>query len=455
MALNARPILSRISAFDAEFGETEAPVFKFSWSEGAVKKNRLRIIDYNNKEEVYNCIITTNSRTHKLHRESMIENRLINGYKYEAYITVFTSDDIESDPSEAVIFYCIETPIFNFTNFSEFSGDGENQYAIVRNSSLDCVVKYTSNEREQECLSSYYYELWDFNEKSLLYKSNVKYSTKYNDTLRFTVGGVKETGTNDLGKLKFDEGYTIRCVGETQNGFVINDSQRFIVQLPISGEGALIKVENIGDGRVLIKSNYKIMNVQYSEKDKNPEYITDEEEKSYAIDLTKGDYVEFIDGFIMQKPYEIIFKGIFQTGKLLTLRNIKNKVEGTNDYVYDYGYISLKKISYTTIPFYYFSFCIEKDGVNYEIRTKYFRYTEDIIPVQIPAQIDLSYYNGVYNIKANIFYEYNYGYADDNNGNVALEPIGNYGILDNEGNIELINTTIIVSDDNNSNTMLR
>ena len=443
MALNARPVLSYISAFDADFGESEAPVFKFSWSEGAVKKNRLRIIDYNNKEEVYNCIFVTNSRTHKLHKESIIENKLINGYKYEAYITVFTSDDIESDPSEAVIFYCIETPVFNFTNFTEFSGDGENKYAVVGSSSLDCVVKYTSNETEQECLSSYYYELWDFNEKSLLYKSNIKYSTQWNDTLRFTIGGVKETETNELGELQLNEGYTIRCVGETQHGLIINTSQRFIVKLPNSGEGALIKVKNMGDGRVLISSNYKIMNVQYSNHDKNPEYILDEEGQSYAIDLTKGDYVEFIDGFIMNQPYELIIQGEFLPGKLVTLNGKQQKIiDGEKVLINIYGYVHLKKIEYTTVPFYCFAFCIENDGLKYEIRTDYFRYHTDIIP----AKLDLSYQNGLYNIKAIIDYEAQYSFSDDDNGNVGITPLTEYSVSDDDnGNVILTTNDIIFS----------
>lgn len=450
MALNARPVLSYISAFDADFGESEAPIFKFSWSEGAVKKNRLRIVDYINKEEVYNCILTTMSRTHKLHRESIIENRLKNGYKYEAYITVFTSDGVESEPSEAVIFYCIETPIFNFTNFTEFSGDGENQYAIVRSSSLDCVVKYTSEE--QECLSSFYYELLDFNGKTTLYKSNIKYSTKWNDTLRFTVGGVKQTGTNDLGELKFDEGYIIRCVGETQHGLIISTSQQFIVKLPVSGEGALIKVENIGDGRVLISSNYKIMNVQYSNQDKKPEYILDDEGNPYAIDLTNGDYVEFIEGFNMQKPYELIIQGEFKPEKLVTLKGKERiVVNGEEIFVDVFGCLYLKKITYTTAPFYCFAFCIERENIKYEIRTDYFRYYEDLVP----AQIDLSYYNGLYNIKSNILYKTQYSFSDDGNGNVAIMPLVEYGVSDDDiGNVTFITNGIIINDDAMGNLIL-
>lgn len=429
MALNVRPILSYISAFDAEFGESdkgkeklEAPIFRFSWSEGVVRKNRVRIVDYDDKTEVYNCVITTMSRTHQLHKllngkESIDQDtpyRLENGHKYMAYLSVFTTDNVESEPSEPVIFYCVTTPIFEFTNFSEFSGDGANTIAIVQSSSLDCVVKYTSDTKEQECLSSYYYELIDFNGKTL-FKSKIKYSSEWNDTLRFTIGGVNETSQDNLGNINYDERYIIRCVGETQHGLVVNTEQKFIVKLPVSGVGSLIKVKNIGDGRVSISSNYKIMNVQCSNE--NPKYILDEKGNPYAIDLTQGDYVEFIDGFVMQKPYEFIMKGEFLPGQLVTLRGVGDKIEGTDEYTYNYGYVFLKKIEYTVQPFYYFSFCIEQDGIVYEIRTHYFENQTDLVS----AEVDLSYQDGLYNIKAKINYDSTYVVTNDSSENVIFK----------------------------------
>ena len=55
MSLNAKPTLSSILAFDAEFGTTgkeniEAPVLKFSWRDGLARKNRVVIRDYNSNE---------------------------------------------------------------------------------------------------------------------------------------------------------------------------------------------------------------------------------------------------------------------------------------------------------------------------------------------------------------------------------------------------------------------
>ena len=461
MALNVRPILSYIPAFDAEFGESDknkghlkAPIFSFSWTEGVVRKNRLRILDYNTKEEVYNCKIATMSRTHQLHKvlnenESIEQSTLYNlknGHKYMAYLSVFTVDDIESEPSEAVIFHCIKMPEFRFTNFTNFTGDGENAIAIVESSSLHCVVDYTQDINEKENLSSYYYELKDYNGKTI-YKSATKYVSSWDTTLRFSIGGVDENVTTS-GEIKYDEAYTIICVGETQHGLILYTDQKFIVKVPATGVGALIQVENVGDGRVLISSNYKIMDGICSNE--NPTYVYDSEGNPYAIDLTQGDYVEFTEGFTMYVPYELIVKGDFGVGKLITLRG-KESINGTNNFKDIYGYLSLKTIDYTTFRYYYFSFETEKNGIVHEVRTNYFVSKDELIT----AEIDLSFYNGWYNIKANVKYDEKYVDITNENNDVLLKLLDEYSLSDdNLGNIKLTINSITVSDDGIGNVAL-
>ena len=62
------------------------------------------------------------------------------------------------------------------------------------------------------------------------------------------------------------------------------------------------------------------------------------------------------------------------------------------------GYVGLKEITYTTTPFYYFSFYVEQNGIPYEVRSNYFSKESDIVN----AEIDLSCMNGLHNIKARI-----------------------------------------------------
>lgn len=463
MALNVRPILSSISAFDADFGTSgkehiEAPVIKFSWRNGVVRKNRLRIIDYDTNEEVYNCIISSMTLKHQLHRNGVADGEEIvqkcnynlqNGHKYKACISVFTTDGIESEPSEWCIFYCYSTPSFEFINFDTLINDTDdtgNKIALVNGSSVNLLVKY--NQPENEKINSYNFELLNHLGESL-YISNTKYnsSDETEVVLRHTIGGIDETEQDILGKVYIDNAYTIICRGQTKHGIIVEVKQKFIVKLPITGVGSLINAKNMGDGSVVISSNFKITNTQCSNE--NPTYVLDENGKPYAIDLTKGDYVEIIDGFVMQKPYEIIFNGDFNLGKLMTLRTIEKDPE-IDKYRYVYGYVYLKKIEYTIIPYYYFSFCIERDGIIYEVRTDYYVYDTDLVT----AEVDVSYNDsGYYNIKAILDYHgLKYFVKYLNNECLFLIFVVKHNITDDDnGNVSVQCDELVVVDDDNGN----
>lgn len=394
MSLNTRPVLSSIPAFDADFGTSgkeylSAPILKFSWKDGVVRKNRVVIRDYDTNENVYDCTIVTMALKHQLHnifdtsdKTQLVTYKLKNGHKYIANVYVYTSDNEESLPSNDVIFYCYGAPTFEFTNFNNYLGDGKST-AIVNSSSINLTIRYTQTDGEP--LNSYRFVLQDYNGSTLLI-SDTKYSSLSNDILRYTIGGIAETEEDKYGNIQENRAYKIICYGQTQHGIEISVEQKFVVKLISSGVGALIRAENVGDGTVSIYSNYKIMNAHCSAE--NPEYISDNDNQPYAINLSNGDFVEFIDGFMMNQPYEIIFKGQFKEGKLITLKN-------ADEY---FGYIALKKITYTTVPFYYFSLSIERENISYEIRTNYFVHNADLIL----AEIDLSYHDGLYNIRAKV-----------------------------------------------------
>lgn len=395
MALNARPTLSIISAFDADFGTPNkenipAPILKFSWRDGVVRQNRVVIRDYDTNEQVYDCTITTMALKHQLHNRydtsdkvQVVTYNLQNGHKYLANVYVCTTDGEWSLPSNDVIFYCYSTPTFEFKNFTKYLGE-DTKIAVVNNSSVNLNVYYKQDDGEP--LSTYKFELYNYN-GLLLDSSETKYSSLAEDTLRYTFGGISETEKDKYGEIIPNREYKIVCSGETQHGIQVKVEQKFIVKLITSGVGALVNAENVGDGTVVIYSNYKIINANCSLE--NPTYLTDESGNPYAIDLSNGGYVEFIEGFTMLEPYEIILKGSFKLGVLITLTN----ADGLK------GYISLKEITYTTTPFYYFSYMIERNGFVYEIRTNFFNKETDIVD----AEIDVSHYqNGYHNIKAKV-----------------------------------------------------
>lgn len=368
MATKTTPVLSTIPAFDAEFGQPgkeslAAPVLKFSWSDGLVKKNRVVIYDYDDRSNiVYDCTITTMALKHQLH--NTLDNsdkvqtttyNLQNGHKYVAVVYVFPEENDMSPASNEVIFYCYSYPTFKFENFTSFFNGN---IANVETTSLQLRVSYEQIEGER--LNEYCFKVLDYNNKEILV-SNTKYSNESSVTLRHTFGGVSETETNAYGELQYDRAYTAVCEGVTEHGIEIRVLQKFVVKPINTGAGALITAENIGDGTVSIVSNYKILNAVCS-TDK-PFYQVDESGNAYAIDLTDGDYVEFIDGFVFTDPYAIIVKGKFQTGKLLTLKT----VDGVT------AYLSLEEYTYTNPPLLYFSFTVLDDSGNmtYKIRTDF------------------------------------------------------------------------------------
>lgn len=385
MASNLKPILHSISAFDAEFGSKgkeniTAPIFKFSWEDGVVvHKNRVQIIDYKTEEIVYDYTITTRSLSHKLSRDNGIY-KLKNGEKYKARVYVTTADGEESSPSNESIFYCYDTPIFEFTNFTEdesMISSGE-EYPVVKNTSLNLSVKYSQINNEP--LVNYSFELKDSN-NVVQYTSDTKYSSFSNGTIRHSIGGLVNDAT-----------YTIGCSGETQHGMYIHTEQKFVVKLENSGVGALLQPKNIGDGTIVISSNYRTINVNYVGNEIKY-YIKYEGvepvEKETGISLLEDDYVEYIKGFKMKEPYEIIFSGDFRPGRLITLKNTKDE---------NIGYISLKKIDYTTKPYYCFSFETTKNNICYEIRTEYF--DESYFKFNlVSAEIDFIYKDNWYDIK--------------------------------------------------------
>lgn len=451
MALNARPVLSTIPAFDADFGSPgkeniQAPIFKFSWKDGVVKKNKVVIRDYDTKAEVYNHTIETMSLKHQLHNKYNTSQNvkdllyeLKNGHKYIAQVYVYTSDGKESLPSNEVIFYCLETPTFNFTNFNEFIGEG-NAVAIVNSNSVNLTVNYS--QTNGETLKYYKFVLQDYNGNKLL-ESETKYSSLANDTLRYSLGGITETPEDKYGNLQVHQAYKIICHGETEHGIMVITEQRFVVKPIPSGVGALVKAKNSPVGNVTIYSNYKIMNTNHSTG--NPIYIKDELGNPYAIDLNK-DSVEFIDGFNILHPYEIIFSGVFKKGKLVTFESI-----------YGTATVELREITYTVNPYYYFCFTIEekvekgKNKLRYEIRTNYFRYHKDTVD----ATIDLSYYKSLYNIKAKIIFNKAFFIDDDSKGNVTMTMVTEHTIKESNGIASLRNSSLTISDDSEGNVIIR
>lgn len=439
----SKPILSSIPAFDARFGTEgyeylEAPVFSFSLDYGSyiARKNMLQIIDYNTKELVYEKTVTTQELKHKVDPLFYQGNGLKNDKKYIAKVYVYDIDDNKSLASNEAIFYCYKQPTLSFINFKK--QEDLNEPPVVESTSVSFAVLY--NQPNKLPMNSYHFELLD-HYGNVLDKSDVRYNANSGDILRWAVGGVDETERDKNDVIIPNREYKVICTGECKYGFIVRIEQKFIVRLKISGVGALVTAENVGDGTVTINSNFKIINA-YCSTD-NPKYLKDKDGNFYAIDLTDGNYVEYIDGFTFERPYELIVKGEFEVDKLITLRSSN----GTE------GYIKLNKITYTSVPYYYFSFSIEKKGILYEIRSNHFVYTNGDL---ISAVLDLRYKDSLYDLFVNIDYKgANYVFNDDGQGNIGIHFIdNNYTLTESDGNVELTSGHITVSDDDAGNVKM-
>jgi hypothetical protein len=170
-------------AFDA----TEPQVFTFSSTGSQAFKNRLTVRDNLTNAVVYNDIIETFQLRHELPA-----NKLTNGVLYNAVITTFDINNVESAPSNTIIFYCYSTPSFMFSNLTE------NQ--IIQNSSYE--VNLTYSQPQGEILNSWQVLLYD-EHKQLLNTSGLRYKT---DILSYVVSGLED-----------NDSYYIRATGETLN----------------------------------------------------------------------------------------------------------------------------------------------------------------------------------------------------------------------------------------------
>lgn len=441
----SKPILSSIPAFDARFGtegyeHLKAPIFLFSLEYGAyvARENRFEIREYNTNTIVYDNTIVTQELKHEINPYYYKNGGLKNDTKYIARVAVFDEYDTDEDKrsplySNEVIFYCYKEPTINFINFKK--QEDPNEPPVVESTSVTFAVLYGKSNVLP--MNSYHFELLD-HYGNVLDKSEVRYNVNPGNILRWAVGGVDETERDENNVIVPDREYKVIFTGECKHGFIVHIEQKFIVSLKISGVGALVIAENVGDGTVAINSNFKIMNAICSTD--NPKYLKDKDGNFYAIDLTDGNYVEYIDGFTFEEPYELIVKGEFEVDKLITLRSS----DGTE------GYIKLNKITYTTVPYYYFSFSIEKEGILYEIRSEYFVYPHDRL---IAAILDLRYKDGLYDLFVNINYKgATYVFNDDSQGNLGIYFIDeNYILTESNGNVELTSEHVTVSDDDAGN----
>ena len=179
-------------------------------------KNRLIIKNNITNAVIYNKIQET---LHSYHILS--SNTLVNGNVYNAQLSIFDENDVESDLSNTVTFHCYSTPLFSFINLNTTTNQ-------VKNSNYELQLQYS--QLEDEPLNYYKVLLYDYSQKEINNSGNL-----YNTDLKYVLSG-----------LLNDTQYYVRGVGQTLNGINLDTGLiHFVVKYISPSLFSLVQLENL------------------------------------------------------------------------------------------------------------------------------------------------------------------------------------------------------------------
>jgi len=236
-----KPALYLVNAFDAFNDYT----FKFKWEGNQSFGSTCIIRNNETNETVYQGTETTMQLQYTLPGET-----LSNGTLYNVSIASIDKDNVVSEFSNPVLFYCYSTPTFEFENIID------NQ--IVRNSTFQITLTYL--QEENESLQSYEISLYDLS-KVPIQSSGIRYST---DTLTYS-----------LSNLEDNQSYYIRATGKTLNGMDIEtDYIYFSVNYEQPAVYSVLSLENVSsNGYIKLQSNIRAVEFHTGS---DPIFIDDE-----------------------------------------------------------------------------------------------------------------------------------------------------------------------------------
>lgn len=234
------PSINSITPFDPLYEYT----VDFIYNDNQSLKNRAVIIDNSTSEIVYDETETTMRLQHVIPA-----NTLIAGKQYLIQIQVFDADGNSSNLSSSVLFYCLSTPTFSFSNISE--GETYKSASIILN------LNYSQSENEP--IKSYQFFKYSY-DKTLLESSSVFYSSS---DMSYSFYG-----------LENNVSYYFRAIGETSHGIALDTGYiKVNVSFNTIPANILLDAENhYKDGYISLKLNikdigYKLDNDDYELKD--------------------------------------------------------------------------------------------------------------------------------------------------------------------------------------------
>lgn len=265
MALS--PILTSKTPFDS----TVSTTFSFTYSGNQPQKNRLIIKKASDNTTVYDNTETTMQMYHTL-----IANTLTDGINYTAQLSVFDTNNVESPLSNTILFSCLSTPSFSFSNLTASQ--------TINNSYYEFQLSYS--QTQGELLSSYELYLYDSSQKQL------------NQTgLLYDVNNLKYTFANFIDKTE----YYIRATGETVNGISLDTGLiAFNIAYTTPSMFAITQLDNLPEsGQLKFTCNMK--SITGTSNPSTPTYINNEK-----IDLTSsGSYALFNENFSIANDFTL------------------------------------------------------------------------------------------------------------------------------------------------------
>lgn len=256
--------LFSVSPFDA----TKEHTFTFKYTGNQAVKNKLLIKNNATSATVYEKEVVTFSLSH-----TIPANTLKNGTTYSVQVRVYDQSNAATSYSTAVIFTCLSTPSFYFSNLSA----GQ----IIKNITFQANLIYSQAQGEK--LNSFYIILYDEN-KQAVYQS----ATIYNlSPLSY-----------ELDSLNNGRSYHIKGFGQTVSGISIEtDYIPFSVEYILPNMFSVVQVENNElPGTITVKSNLVLIEGKY---DGAPTY------SNGKIILTDGKPLIFDEGFDVTEDFAV------------------------------------------------------------------------------------------------------------------------------------------------------
>ena len=184
-----RPVINPIDSFDAKLGKSVGFYYGGEQSYGSLLKV-YRITDFSSP-------VYTNRATNMQFMNSIAGGVLINGEQYAAEIISY-HNDVASEVSNKVYFWCYATPIFRFSNVS----DGE----IFNTQSITANLIYDQDDGID--ISQFKYALYD-SQMALIFETP-------------SMSNYRENASYNYNGLENNAIYYIRAYGSTTAGQVLD-----------------------------------------------------------------------------------------------------------------------------------------------------------------------------------------------------------------------------------------